>query len=167
MEGNYWTLCVIEREAADWLLLSLFVDYSGLFVDYSGLTTEHIILAFPVISFLFLCFLNLYCGLNKTYVWIQTWSWSVNFLVCVLLVFRDQDLAEALDSSSSDMEMEKGMVQVQEQSAQHRAKMWKVIRKIIHRSWFIWYVNEWEISWGRKWFHTFSFVRHNGTDWKD
>lgn len=46
------------------------------------------------------------------------------------LVLRDQDLAEALDSSSSDMEMEKGMVQVQEQSAQHRAKMWKVIRKI-------------------------------------
>lgn len=55
-------------------------------------------------------------------------GWFVNFLVCVLLVFRDQDLAEALDSSSSDMEMEKGMVQVQEQSAQHRAKMWKVIR---------------------------------------
>lgn len=48
----------------------------------------------------------------------------------MLLVLRDQDLAEALDSSSSDMEMEKGMVQVQEQSTQHRAKMWKVIRKI-------------------------------------
>lgn len=75
-------------------------------------------------------FVYLYCGLNKTCVWIQTWSWFVNFLVCVLLVFRDQDLAEALDSSSSDMEMEKGMVQVQEQSAQHRAKMWKVIRNI-------------------------------------
>lgn len=48
----------------------------------------------------------------------------------MLPVLRDQDLAEALDSSSSDMEMEKGVVQVQEQSAQHRAKMWKVIRKI-------------------------------------
>ncbi|XP_075901597.1 TBC1 domain family member 23 isoform X1 [Nelusetta ayraudi] len=38
----------------------------------------------------------------------------------------DQDLAEALDSGSSDMEMDKGLVQVQEQSAQHRAKMWKI-----------------------------------------
>ncbi|XP_030289760.1 TBC1 domain family member 23 isoform X1 [Sparus aurata] len=38
----------------------------------------------------------------------------------------DQDLAEALDSGGSDMEMERGIVQVQEQSAQHRAKMWKI-----------------------------------------
>lgn len=46
--------------------------------------------------------------------------------VGLLSVLRDQDLAEALDSGSSDMEMDKGLVQVQEQSAQHRAKMWKV-----------------------------------------
>ncbi|XP_036971406.1 TBC1 domain family member 23 isoform X1 [Acanthopagrus latus] len=38
----------------------------------------------------------------------------------------DQDLAEALDSGGSDMEMERGIIQVQEQSAQHRAKMWKI-----------------------------------------
>ncbi|XP_041647190.1 TBC1 domain family member 23 isoform X2 [Cheilinus undulatus] len=37
-----------------------------------------------------------------------------------------QDLAEALDSGGSDMEMERSIVQVQEQSAQHRAKMWKI-----------------------------------------
>uniref|UniRef100_A0A671W4H0 TBC1 domain family, member 23 n=1 Tax=Sparus aurata TaxID=8175 RepID=A0A671W4H0_SPAAU len=42
--------------------------------------------------------------------------------VCrVLLPFT-----EALDSGGSDMEMERGIVQVQEQSAQHRAKMWKI-----------------------------------------
>lgn len=50
----------------------------------------------------------------------------MNSLVGLLSVLRDQDLAEALDSGSSDMEMDKGLVQVQEQSAQHRAKMWKV-----------------------------------------
>ncbi|XP_024134110.1 TBC1 domain family member 23 isoform X2 [Oryzias melastigma] len=38
----------------------------------------------------------------------------------------DQDLAEALDSGSSDMEMDRGITQVQEQSAQHRVKMWKI-----------------------------------------
>ncbi|CAJ1059880.1 TBC1 domain family member 23 isoform X2 [Xyrichtys novacula] len=38
----------------------------------------------------------------------------------------DQDLAEALDSGGSDMEMERSIIQVQEQSAQHRAKMWKI-----------------------------------------
>ncbi|XP_022607236.1 TBC1 domain family member 23 isoform X1 [Seriola dumerili] len=38
----------------------------------------------------------------------------------------DQDLAEALDSGGSDMEMERGIIQVQEHSAQHRAKMWKI-----------------------------------------
>uniref|UniRef100_A0A1A7YVE5 TBC1 domain family member 23 n=3 Tax=Iconisemion striatum TaxID=60296 RepID=A0A1A7YVE5_9TELE len=38
----------------------------------------------------------------------------------------DQDLAEALDSGGSDMEMERGIVQVHEHSAQHRAKMWKI-----------------------------------------
>ncbi|XP_017279057.1 TBC1 domain family member 23 isoform X1 [Kryptolebias marmoratus] len=38
----------------------------------------------------------------------------------------NQDLAEALDSGGSDMEMEKSIVQVQEHSAQHRAKMWKI-----------------------------------------
>ncbi|XP_029286000.1 TBC1 domain family member 23 [Cottoperca gobio] len=36
----------------------------------------------------------------------------------------DQDLAEALDSGGSDMEMERGIIQ--EHSAQHRAKMWKI-----------------------------------------
>lgn len=42
------------------------------------------------------------------------------------MLLRDQDLAEALDSGSSDMEMDRGITQVQEQSAQHRVKMWKV-----------------------------------------
>uniref|UniRef100_A0A3Q1EA70 TBC1 domain family member 23 n=1 Tax=Acanthochromis polyacanthus TaxID=80966 RepID=A0A3Q1EA70_9TELE len=37
-----------------------------------------------------------------------------------------QDLAEALDSGGSDMEMERSIIQVQESSAQHRAKMWKI-----------------------------------------
>ncbi|KAM7410458.1 hypothetical protein PAMA_001751 [Pampus argenteus] len=36
----------------------------------------------------------------------------------------NQDLAEALDSGSSDMEMEKGIIQ--EPSAQHKVKMWKI-----------------------------------------
>uniref|UniRef100_A0A665V0X7 TBC1 domain family member 23 n=1 Tax=Echeneis naucrates TaxID=173247 RepID=A0A665V0X7_ECHNA len=36
------------------------------------------------------------------------------------------DLAEALDSAGSDMEMEKSIIQIQENSAQHRAKMWKI-----------------------------------------
>lgn len=52
---------------------------------------------------------------------------AVRFVFCF---FRDQDLAEALDSGSSDMEMERGIVQVQEHSAQHRAKMWKVKRSM-------------------------------------
>ncbi|XP_054645248.1 TBC1 domain family member 23 isoform X2 [Dunckerocampus dactyliophorus] len=39
---------------------------------------------------------------------------------------RDQDLAEAPDSGGSDMETEKGIIQVQENSAQQRAKMWKI-----------------------------------------
>lgn len=47
-------------------------------------------------------------------------------VIVVVVVYRDQDLAEALDSGGSDMEMERGMVQIQEDSAQHRAKMWKV-----------------------------------------
>ncbi|XP_028260071.1 TBC1 domain family member 23 isoform X2 [Parambassis ranga] len=38
----------------------------------------------------------------------------------------DQDLAEALDSGGSDMEMERSIVSVQEHSIQHRAKMWKI-----------------------------------------
>ncbi|CAI5685303.1 unnamed protein product [Oreochromis niloticus] len=38
----------------------------------------------------------------------------------------DQDLVDALDSGGSDMEMERGTIQVQEQSAEHRAKMWKI-----------------------------------------
>ncbi|XP_054458314.1 TBC1 domain family member 23 isoform X1 [Anoplopoma fimbria] len=38
----------------------------------------------------------------------------------------DQDLAEALDSGSSDMEMERGIIQLPEHSVQHRAKMWKI-----------------------------------------
>uniref|UniRef100_A0A3Q1BDM7 TBC1 domain family member 23 n=1 Tax=Amphiprion ocellaris TaxID=80972 RepID=A0A3Q1BDM7_AMPOC len=45
------------------------------------------------------------------------------FCSCLL---RDQDLAEALDSGGSDMEMERSIIQVQESSAQHRAKMWKI-----------------------------------------
>lgn len=49
-------------------------------------------------------------------------------------MFRDQDLAEALDSGGSDMEMERGIVQVQEASAQHRAKMWKVRSMLSHRT---------------------------------
>lgn len=43
-------------------------------------------------------------------------------------LLRDQDLAEALDSGGSDMEMERGINQDKEHSAQHRAKMWKVRR---------------------------------------
>lgn len=39
---------------------------------------------------------------------------------------RDQDLAEALDSGGSDSEMERGIMQIQEHSNEHRAKMWKV-----------------------------------------
>lgn len=39
---------------------------------------------------------------------------------------RDQDLAEALDSGGSDSEMERGIMQIQEHSVEHRAKMWKV-----------------------------------------
>ncbi|KAM4739596.1 TBC1 domain family member 23 isoform 1-T1 [Anableps anableps] len=38
----------------------------------------------------------------------------------------DQDLAEALDSGGSDSEMERGIVQLQEHSVEHRAKMWKI-----------------------------------------
>ncbi|XP_037324751.2 TBC1 domain family member 23 isoform X1 [Pungitius pungitius] len=38
----------------------------------------------------------------------------------------EQDLAEALDSGGSDMEMERGINQDKEHSAQHRAKMWKI-----------------------------------------
>uniref|UniRef100_A0A4W6DZW0 TBC1 domain family member 23 n=1 Tax=Lates calcarifer TaxID=8187 RepID=A0A4W6DZW0_LATCA len=41
-------------------------------------------------------------------------------------LLRDQDLAEALDSGGSDMEMERGIIQVQEHSVQHKAKMWKI-----------------------------------------
>lgn len=44
----------------------------------------------------------------------------------IVLFNRDQDLAEPLDSEGSDTEMERGIVQVQQHSAQHRAKMWKV-----------------------------------------
>ncbi|KAM6962817.1 TBC1 domain family member 23 isoform 2-T2 [Aplochiton taeniatus] len=38
----------------------------------------------------------------------------------------DQDLAEALDSGGSDMEMERGIIHVQELPAQQRAKLWKI-----------------------------------------
>uniref|UniRef100_A0A674MFN0 TBC1 domain family member 23 n=1 Tax=Takifugu rubripes TaxID=31033 RepID=A0A674MFN0_TAKRU len=52
------------------------------------------------------------------------------FLSCfdapIVLFNRDQDLAEPLDSEGSDTEMERGIVQVQQHSAQHRAKMWKI-----------------------------------------
>lgn len=56
---------------------------------------------------------------------------AIYFFSCLdvtVVVNRDQDLAEALDSGGSDMEMDRGIVQVQEHSAQHRAKMWKVER---------------------------------------
>uniref|UniRef100_A0A7N6B6P6 TBC1 domain family member 23 n=1 Tax=Anabas testudineus TaxID=64144 RepID=A0A7N6B6P6_ANATE len=46
--------------------------------------------------------------------------------VVVLCLLRDQDLVEALDSGGSDMEMERGVIHVQENSAQHKAKMWKI-----------------------------------------
>lgn len=46
--------------------------------------------------------------------------------VSVLVVNRDQDPVEALDSGGSDMEMDRAAVQVHHHSAQHRAKMWKV-----------------------------------------
>lgn len=49
-------------------------------------------------------------------------------MVWHLCLLRDQDLAEALDSGGSDMEMESGLIRVQENSAQHKAKMWKVRR---------------------------------------
>uniref|UniRef100_A0A3B5LLX9 Rab-GAP TBC domain-containing protein n=1 Tax=Xiphophorus couchianus TaxID=32473 RepID=A0A3B5LLX9_9TELE len=38
----------------------------------------------------------------------------------------DQDLAEALDSGGSDSEMERGIMQIQEHSVEHKAKMWKI-----------------------------------------
>ncbi|XP_028299772.1 TBC1 domain family member 23 isoform X1 [Gouania willdenowi] len=38
----------------------------------------------------------------------------------------NQDLADALDSSGSDMEMDRGIIQVQDQSVQQRAKAWKI-----------------------------------------
>ncbi|KAM4629354.1 TBC1 domain family member 23 isoform 1-T1 [Polymixia lowei] len=44
----------------------------------------------------------------------------------VLLGSWDQDLAEALDSGGSDMEMDRGVIQVQELPALQRAKMWKI-----------------------------------------
>lgn len=76
----------------------------------------------------------------------QRWNWSIlNCVIsfCFVVVFRDQDLAEALDSAGSDMEMEKGIVQFQDQSAQHRAKMWKVRRIMVEvilicRKWHEW-----------------------------
>ncbi|MEQ2249774.1 hypothetical protein ILYODFUR_032802, partial [Ilyodon furcidens] len=37
----------------------------------------------------------------------------------------DQDLAEALDSGGSDSEME-SIMQIQDHSVEHRAKMWKI-----------------------------------------
>lgn len=46
--------------------------------------------------------------------------------IAVVGVTRGQDLAEALDFGGSDLEMDRGIVQLQEHSAQHRAKMWKV-----------------------------------------
>lgn len=55
---------------------------------------------------------------------------AICFLSCpdatAVVLNRDQDLAEALDSGGSDMEMDRGIVQVQEHSAQNRAKTWKV-----------------------------------------
>ncbi|XP_055364328.1 TBC1 domain family member 23 isoform X2 [Betta splendens] len=39
---------------------------------------------------------------------------------------QNQDLAEALDSGGSDMELERGIIQVQENATQHKAKMWKI-----------------------------------------
>uniref|UniRef100_A0A3B5LJE7 Uncharacterized protein n=1 Tax=Xiphophorus couchianus TaxID=32473 RepID=A0A3B5LJE7_9TELE len=37
-----------------------------------------------------------------------------------------RDLAEALDSGGSDSEMERGIMQIQEHSVEHKAKMWKI-----------------------------------------
>lgn len=55
---------------------------------------------------------------------------AICFLSCpdatAVVLNRDQDLAEALDSGGSDMEMDRGIVQVQEHSTQNRAKTWKV-----------------------------------------
>uniref|UniRef100_A0A3P9PXN5 TBC1 domain family member 23 n=1 Tax=Poecilia reticulata TaxID=8081 RepID=A0A3P9PXN5_POERE len=48
------------------------------------------------------------------------------FVVFLNCVSRDQDLAEALDSGGSDSEMERGIMQIQEHSVEHRAKMWKI-----------------------------------------
>ncbi|MED6260593.1 hypothetical protein ATANTOWER_023747 [Ataeniobius toweri] len=42
-----------------------------------------------------------------------------------MLYPRDQDLAEALDSGGSDSEME-SIMQIQDHSVEHRAKMWKI-----------------------------------------
>uniref|UniRef100_A0A8C5G648 Rab-GAP TBC domain-containing protein n=1 Tax=Gouania willdenowi TaxID=441366 RepID=A0A8C5G648_GOUWI len=42
------------------------------------------------------------------------------------VILRNQDLADALDSSGSDMEMDRGIIQVQDQSVQQRAKAWKI-----------------------------------------
>lgn len=57
---------------------------------------------------------------------------AICFLSCpdaaAVVLNRDQDFAEALDSGGSDMEMDRGIVQVQEHSAQNRAKIWKVER---------------------------------------
>ncbi|XP_056132234.1 TBC1 domain family member 23 isoform X2 [Lampris incognitus] len=44
----------------------------------------------------------------------------------VLMGGWDQELAEALDSGGSDMETDKGIIQVQELPVQQRAKMWKI-----------------------------------------
>ena len=46
---------------------------------------------------------------------------GVDFVWC----FRDQDLAEALDSGS-DIEMEKNVIEEEGIPPQQRAKMWKV-----------------------------------------
>lgn len=54
------------------------------------------------------------------------------------LLLRDQDLADALDSGGSDMEMERSTIQVQEQSTEHRAKMWKV-REAVRLSVRLWF----------------------------
>lgn len=87
----------------------------------------------------------------------------------IVFVNRDQDLAEALDSEGSDTEMERGIVQVQEHSAQHRAKMWKVesiMRKIAKKNAVLfhddanfspWKLNTVKVFWGGVMYESFRF----------
>uniref|UniRef100_A0A3B3YEB8 Uncharacterized protein n=1 Tax=Poecilia mexicana TaxID=48701 RepID=A0A3B3YEB8_9TELE len=50
------------------------------------------------------------------------------FVPCTVLLPKSKSgfSAEALDSGGSDSEMERGIMQIQEHSVEHRAKMWKI-----------------------------------------